>query len=705
MSEEFSLKSYLAKPDDTDFNLKDYLAKPSAVEEDVSDEARALERAREVAAKMTGRWARRPAENKPPREGERMAEAIALSGVNTASFGMLNRAAGVANVLQGGDYSEGVDKASAREQELRSQYPWLTTGADVGGGLLSGGLLARGGMTLAREGQAFLPRLGVGVAEGTGYGAVGGAGSTYSGNLEDYATNALTGGAMGGIIGGAAVPVVQGLQWAGGKLAAPFRRYRPDEDVAAEQVAKAVRDSGRNIDTIASDVRDAHAAGQVDYTPADAIGEAGQRKLAVVLKQEGPARQAGKEFLENRNFDYPDRMGGELNQAMGVEGTAKQAEARLIDTAKTNSAPYYDEAMAHGPVWNNTIEEGLNNPIMKEGLKRGVALQEIDNSMTGKPFRPEDASITSFDAAGDPVITGVPNMRTLQTAKVGLDEMIEESFKDGRPTSRTRSLTGFKQRLLAEIDAINPAYKEARRQYAGPMSVREAVKEGSEAVAPSQRAADTIDNFRAYGSDAERQGHRIGWVDRIASQLEANGLIPNILRARSKKGAAEIAEQSLYNGPQQPGQPSQIRRFLNREEEMRDTANRALGGSPTFENTADAAGTPGLVRDAANVTKAALSGRWSDALTHGYERTSQLLRGESESQREAITRMLLRTNKGIDSHGTGLNREMTDLVDRIKEVEAKRAKHLLYGQIGASMATRGATPGATRVYIYGDGRN
>jgi hypothetical protein len=259
---------------------------------------------------------------------------------------------------------------------------------------------------------------------------------------------------------------------------------------------------------------------------------------------------------------------------------------------------------------------------------------------TDRPFRPQDAMITDFNAAGEPMWSGVPNVQTLNTLKTGLDRMVEANTDavTGRVNAQGHAIMGFRNRMLEEMDAINPTYGRARATYADPMQVRDAVTTGRE-MATRGRAADNLAAFRDM-RPAEQQGVRIGYADAVRAPLERTGNLPTGLREKSTKGAQELSELSLYQGPNRPGEPDQLRKFLNREEQMQRTSKAALGGSSTVENLADVAAAPGG-GDALGLAKSAASGDVMGVVNSLLGKVPGVFKGESEAQRVAITNALL----------------------------------------------------------------
>ena len=517
----------------------------------------------------------------------------------------------------------------------------LGTAAELAGGLVgAGGVLGGTGATAKaipftnRTVPAGVVNYAANVGKGAGLGAVAGAGEAES--YQGIPSNMMVGGVLGGV-GGAAAPAIAAGVGHGARLL-QMPRLRDPEKIATEQIAATARAAGVTPQQIAQRVADANAAGQ-PYTVADALGHEGQRKLTAMAKVPGPQREAIVQALTERDLNMPYRVIGETGQALGAGVTAKATAAAEAARAKRDAAPWYREAEKH-PTWSSKLQEQfLDNPIAHAGLREGVMLQGLRNAGTGKPFKPQDAMITDFNAAGEPVWSGVPNMQSIHTLKTGLDAMIRAN-KDpitGALNAKGDAIATFQRNMLAEIDSINPAYAKARALFAEPMQVRDAIKTGRD-MATRGNVQDTVPAFQAL-RPAEQQGARVGYADKLAEQTQA-GNIPSILREKNIKGREELGAMSLYQGPRRPGEPDQLRKFLNREEQMKATTNKALGGSSTAENIADIAASPGAA-DAFNVIKSVVVGDPVGAGRTVVDAFNRIRSGESEAQRVAITKSLL----------------------------------------------------------------
>jgi hypothetical protein len=224
-------------------------------------------------------------------------------------------------------------------------------------------------------------------------------------------------------------------------------------------------------------------------------------------------------------------------------------------------------------------------------------------------------------------------MKSIQAAKVGVDEMIDKNRNEitQRLTAEGKSLADMQRRMLAEVDKINPVYRQARQAYGGPMQIEEAIRFGRQ-MPKSGLAEDTI---RQYGkrTPSQQQGIRIGYTDAVTEPLQRTGNFPTILREKSMKGQQELEAMSPYG-------PATLREKLAREEEMLRTSKAALGGPQTAENLADMANAPGGM-EALGLAGKAATGNFMGAISGGKDLLARIGRGESEAQRAAIARALL----------------------------------------------------------------
>lgn len=533
-------------------------------------------------------------------------------------------------------------------EKSREQGGALGTALELAGGLATGAGVAGPATRIASPAANYWKGVGV----GGGLGAVAGAGEAP--DVSSIPANATLGGVLGlGV--GAVAPAVP-------YLIKPFTgRLRDPEKMATEFVAEKARMAKVSPEQIVQEITDAAAANQ-PYNIADVLGKEGRRGLVSVAKVPGEQRDLITQELVARDINQPYR----LQEQLGLEGTADAAARSLRQRAKTEAAPFYRQA-EDVATYSPRIQEFLDDPISQQALRFGVKEQRVAAVGDNIPFNPTHAAL---DAEGN--IIAVPNVRTLQTLKIGLDRMIEANTDKatGEVSRYGRALIKFKNGLTQEMGDLNPAFAEANRIYAGPMQVADAIKAGRD-MATRGRYQDTIPAFEARPL-TEQEGVRIGLFDKVLEQAERSKSLPTYLQQGHAKGVNELRALSPYEGPTQPGAPDQLRRRLNREERMRETSQAALGGPATAENLADMGAGPAGIPDAMSMVTSGAHGNPVGFVRGAYEMSANLLKGESEKQRMAIARALL-ANEPTAAQA---------LADRLTAYEARRQRGLrgAYGE-------------------------
>lgn len=593
-----------------------------------------------------------------------------MAGLNTIPQ-MISH--GTFNPAEGYRYAKALE--DAQMQDARDNQGVLGTAAEIAGGLGTAGGLGKAGVTLAKDGVGLVSRAARMAGEGAAYG--GTQGFLDGGNsLEDRVGGAAKGAAVGGVVGGALPLATSAVGTALSPVISNIRARMNPEGVARSQVARALSDSGMTPQQVAREVSNADAAGQ-PFTVADAMGNPGQRMLSTVARTPGPGRTAAVDFLNARQAGQAERVGNIVDEALGASGTARQTSDALIKSAQQESAPLYQKALDFKPAWNERIQQFFDDPVAKAGLREGVAVQRLESLAAGSKFKPTDYAITGFNEAGDPIISNVPNMRTINLIKKGWDNLLEQ-YRD--PTTgrlvldeKGRALDAVRRSFLKEIDNVNPFYAEARAAYAGPAQVRDAVVAGGKA-AGSGRAADNLAQFNAL-PDASQQGYRIGYADKLAGKFEGGAEGVNAVRPlTSEKASQELGALSLHQGPVAPGQLDPLSQRLARETRMFETRNHALGGSRTADNLAD--------ENAMKVDPAIIAnlvaGHYGAAARQALAAGGNVLSGSTPAVRENIARILLQR---------GQNPTITDLATEIAGMQKKRAV--------ADALMRGLTIGTT----------
>lgn len=150
----------------------------------------------------------------PQTEKPGMAMSAARGAMQGLTFGLADESyglmRGIGNMVSGGSFREGfdqgVDEYRARDKAAKEANPVSSVAGEIAGGMGTGLGLAKGGVTLMRQGMTLPQAIKAGVAEGAAYGAAYGAGNA-EGGVEERALGAGQGAVTGAAVG-AAVPVV-----------------------------------------------------------------------------------------------------------------------------------------------------------------------------------------------------------------------------------------------------------------------------------------------------------------------------------------------------------------------------------------------------------------------------------------------------------------------------------------------------------------
>lgn len=541
------------------------------------------------------------------------------------------------------DPREGYKYAKAFQNErlnqARKDTGALGTAAEIGGGLLTGGAAAKGGMTFMRPGQGIFGRALAGAGEGAAYGGLTG-GLEGEGGLAERAKSAAGGAAAGAAIGGS-IPLISGaVETVSSPIVSNIAARVNPTGAARARLARAVGESGTTLDDAAYELQNAAAAGQGDFSLADALGNPGQRLLSTVARAPGEGRTRAVEFLNQRQAGQAERVGGIIDDALGADMTGRQLASAKRAQAIAESSPLYEKALSQPTVWTNRLQQFVDDPISKAGLKRGIEIQRLEALAKGEKFNPHDYAIVDFDAAGDPIIGEVPNMRTMDAIKKGIDNILED-YRE--PTTgklvldqRGRAIEMVRKSLLGEIDRSAPDYAAARAAYAGPASEAEAIGLGKSA-ATRGRPEDTLAVFRGM-NEPQKAAYRTGYADKLQEGIDRGAEGVNQTRKlTSPKARTELNALTLDQGPLRPGEQPEFAKRLGREQTMFETRRQAIGGSQTAENLADQAENQIDPRIFASLARGDLLGAGRQA----FMGAGNVLGGNTPAVRSALGDMLL----------------------------------------------------------------
>ncbi len=242
------------------------------------------------------------------------------------------------------------------------------------------------------------------------------------------------------------------------------------------------------------------------------------RELAVAQNRLTTARakssQAGNVYSDSAaNQAVREAQIGVTQAEAGV--TAAQAEKQqILDVLRQTQ----EDASLNRPgaVWNPRIQQFLDDPLSKAGLAKGVELERLAALAEGRRFNPTEYAIVG-EENGAPIVSKVPNMRTLDALKKGYDSIIQsERGTDGRLSQRGNEVNKVRKALLKEMDAINPDYAPARASWQGDAASMDAVNFGKNI---HKYSPEEVRDFVADRSVSDKDFLRLGVADNILERI------------------------------------------------------------------------------------------------------------------------------------------------------------------------------------------
>lgn len=319
---------------------------------------------------------------------------------------------------------------------------------------------------------------------------------------------------------------------------------------------------------------------QAERAAAEKELAAAERQVTGTAARASQAGQVGD--LAVRGADARAAAQGPVQTAQAKLAKLAEDEAKLTGILRESQ-----DAAAKGQrggVWSPRIQQFLDDPILKQGISRGLQVQRLEALAEGKPFNAADYAVTGTDKAGEPIVGKVPNMRLLDSAKRGLDEILE-GYRDkttGRLVldQRGRAIDQVRQAFVGELDRLNPSYKAARASWSGPSQSIDAMKQGADIFnRKPEEIAETVKRL----SPNDREFYKLGVADKLRERIAKTGM--------GGDEAKKIIGNEWTKAQLRPIFDSQAEfdKFIQAaemESKMFDTAFRLKGGSHTAERLA-----------------------------------------------------------------------------------------------------------------------
>lgn len=395
----------------------------------------------------------------------------------------------------------------------------------------------------------------------------------------------------------------------------------------------------RNIVDVTKDV-----AGEGASKPITRLGRA-----AFGLADDGETTQA----LTSRQETQGGRLNTIIKKAAG--GRDYDAEtARLDDELGAQAKQAYTIANQNAQPFNL-------RPALRQA--RRAAFESAGDIKTGL----EKATDLFFE----PLVVGsrvrkvgqpISDMKRFQASREALDQMIETSFKDGKPTRLTRKLTQLRQSVNNVVRNANPDMAAADDMFSGAKSSQTVMKQGQELTTRlGAKTDDALKGFDKLNPD-QRDLYRLSFLKKLdnmvanprdgaglANQFQSESVRKVIRRLfagdqkliKAPKSAAEKAQNvaAARANSKTRAQGEELIKRIREEATTTKTLNEVTGRGQTI--TAPWGQDMGKMMAGAKAGADVLTGRWGAVLENLSSRLSYQI---GEKQAKAIMQNLTETD-------------------------------------------------------------
>lgn len=287
-----------------------------------------------------------------------------------------------------------------------------------------------------------------------------------------------------------------------------------------------------------------------DTALADVTGIRGQRLTRGAAGVAGGADDAADAFVRQRMATRGDRLRSAVTKTLADGEEFRTTLDDLVAKRAQSSAPLYESAFNIKPVWDNRLDDLIKDPLIQQGAAKGMRIQQIEALAEGKPFNPRDYAVVDFNDAGDPVFGKVWNLRTLDAAKRGLDDVIE-SAKDSTTgkvqwNQYLRAVDKLRGALVNKLDDLTGGkeglYAQARAAYAGPSKMMDAANMGRRFISGD---AEITERTLANLADDQKEAFRIG-AARAMNDLINSDTQAAVTRLADKKAGLWNKIRAVY---------------------------------------------------------------------------------------------------------------------------------------------------------------
>lgn len=444
-------------------------------------------------------------------------------GAIARSLDAATTAGGDALTVAWGDEAAGLmgmdrDAIRQRQNALRESNPIASTVGSIGGGLALAGPM-RGGLSGLASNSGLGMRVLAGALEGMGLGGLYGAGSADD-------SSRLMGAAKGGAIGGAAGAAFPLIAAGAGKVYETARNAFQARPIA--QQAGTTPEAARVLGGIL----------QAD----DSLGPTGRANLAMA-GQEAMLADAGPTAAGVLDTAIQRGGQGATIARQAIDGRVSRDSAALVQALDNTlgqpqgiAAAQNASRQAARPKVSAAYERAYSTPIdyaSEAGRKVEDIINRIPDRIAGRAVRdavdrmvydgvPNAQIMASIADDGAVTFQGMPNVMQADYIKRALNNIVEDGTD--AVTGKLSSDAVFASRMARDLrdavaDAV-PAYSEALRTAADPLSEQAAIRLGGKMLStsmPRDQAAIALQGMTVPEKQAVAQGIRSQIDDAMAN--------------------------------------------------------------------------------------------------------------------------------------------------------------------------------------------
>lgn len=470
-----------------------------------------------------------------------LADGVPIAGPALLGAGQRGAALAATVMNHGTTYDQNLSEAQGITQQAQDAHPWVTTGANVAGGvasMLPVASTALGARALGVTGETLAGRLAASTISG---GVIGGtdAAARHDGDLNEIAWGAGKGAAFG-----------FGAPIAGAAIGAGTRKF-------LDWVRSPGKGVERNLATsLAADGLDDAAARArlTELGPEGMIADLGDNlrgDLSAVTTMPGRGQTVGRNALSARDAGAGQRITADANASLGNAGDIIADRAAYVQQRADAAQPLYNRAYSVPLQKTEAMDNVLKTPAGQKALRSAQRTAQNE---------------------GLPIDPATLDVRGLDLVKREIDDQISVAQRAGKK-NEARVLTTMKNKL---IEGAPDEYKEALKAFSGPSGMIDALDNGRSVFQRSVHPGEVSAEVKALSGadrDAYLQGARSA-LDEVMMNARNDG---GAARAMFEKGANKAKLYSLLG-------PDEAKRFLtalDRENTFAGTSYAATGNSVT----------------------------------------------------------------------------------------------------------------------------